>query len=146
MGVVIALVGVVLTLIGVLVAMYHGFLGTRISKKLEKQSREDHDWQLKHESVAVQLVKITPQVAVPEPGHNSFVMLYPMIFPEAKFREAIETYIVELDSKRSTFMPRSPRPDELRSPRLRETVEKAAAILDAFRKANPDIAARYVHD
>ncbi len=112
--------------------------------KQNEQEREVNEWQLKHESVAIQLVKITPQVTVQEPGHNSVMVLYAAIFPDPKFRQAIEHYIVQLDNTRTIFQPRRPTELDLRSPALRQTVTKAAEMLDAFRRDHPHIAASHM--
>lgn len=126
------------------VAIKQTNIARTMAAKQDEHEREIHDWQLKHEAVATQLVKITPQVMMQEPGHNSFIMLYPTIFPDAKFRQAVETYIVELDGTKTSFIPRKPNPHELRSPALRQTVARATELLDAFRKDHPDIAASHM--
>jgi hypothetical protein len=139
MTVVIALVTVVLTLIGVIVAMYFGVIGTRASKRQEKQDREDYEWQVKHETVALQLSRINPlyQVQYPDKVVRN---IYLDLFPDLKFRRAIEYYIVEPNASGTAFTPRKPAPHELRSPALRETVTKVAAALDDLRRDNPSVA------
>jgi len=34
---------------------------------------------VKHESIALRLVKINPDISLVDPGHNSFMALYPAI-------------------------------------------------------------------
>ncbi len=62
--------------------LYYGWIGTRISKRAEKQDREDHEWQLKHEGVAVQLARIHLTTQVQRRGDNYLIMLYPTLFPD----------------------------------------------------------------
>jgi hypothetical protein len=139
MTVVVALGGLVLTLIGVIAAMYFGVIGTKASKRQERQDREDYDWQLKHETVALQLSRINPNFNVLYPD-KSTRMIYTDLFPDPKFRQSIENYIVEVDRTHTIFTPRKPTPHELRSPALRDTVTKTAAALDALRRDNPTVA------
>lgn len=139
MTLVIGLLGLVLALIGIIVAMYFGIIETRVSKRQEKQDREDHEWQLKHEAVALQLSRINPHLHVQYPD-NSIRMIYTDLFPDPRFRQAIEHYIIEADRSYTIFRPRKPAPYELRSPALRDTVTKTAAVLDACRKNNPKVA------
>jgi hypothetical protein len=136
---VIALLSLVLTFAGVIVAMYFGVIGTRASKHQEKQDREDQEWQMKHETVALQLSRINPFLnsLFPESlGHK----VYTDLFPDPKFQRLIENYIVEADRTYTVLTPRKPTPHELRSPALRDTVTKVAAALDKFRRDNPEVA------
>jgi hypothetical protein len=139
MALLIGLIGLVLTLIGVIAGMYFGVIGTRRSKRQEKQDDEDYEWQLKHEAVALQLSRINPHLQVQYPD-NSIRMIYTDLFPDPRFRQAIEHYIVAADRSYTIFRPRKPTPHELRSPALRETVKKTAAVLDACRRDNPKVA------
>ena len=135
----IGLISLVLTLIGVIVAMYFGFIGTRASNRQERQDLDDYEWQLKHEAVALQLSRINPHLQVQYPD-NSVRIIYTDLFPDPMFRRAIEHYIVEADRSYTTFKPRKPTPNELRSPALQDTVTKTAAVLDALRGDNPKVA------
>jgi hypothetical protein len=58
------LIGLVLTLIGVIARMHFGVIGTKASKRREKQDREDYEWKLKHYAVALQLSRISPNLQV----------------------------------------------------------------------------------
>ena len=112
--------------------------------KQNEQEQEVNEWLGKHESVALRLAKINPGITVVEPGHNSHMTLYPTIFPDAKFREMVERYIVHVEKAGTVFAPRSPTELELRSPALRQTVTKASELLDAFCKEHPDIAVSHL--
>jgi hypothetical protein len=74
MAAIIAVAGVLLTLFGVIIAMYFGVIGTRASNRQEKQDREDHEWQLKHEAVALQLSRINPNLSVLYPDKSMRVI------------------------------------------------------------------------
>jgi hypothetical protein len=137
--VIIGLVGVVLTLVGVIAAMYFGFIGTRASKHQEQQDREDREWQLKHEAVARQMSKINPHLTVQTHG-NTLCTIYTDLFPDAQFRRDIEFYIVEADRAYTVFQPRRPTLVELRSPALRQTVDKVATVINALPKDKPQLA------
>jgi hypothetical protein len=139
MAVFVALDGMVLTLIGVIAAMYFGVIGTRASKRQERQDREDYEWQGKHEAVALALSRINPlyQVQYPDKVVRN---IYLDLFPDLKFRRAIEYYIVELNASGTAFAPRKPAPHELRSPALRETVTKVATLVDELRRDKPSVA------
>ena len=137
MGAIIALASLALTLAGVVAAMYFGTIGTRASKRQERQERADHDWQLKHEKVAVQIARINPRLIVAVPGTQHQVILYQNIFKSPELRERIETYIVQLVDSRTRFAVRKPTQHELRSPTLRQTVTEVAASLDTFVRENP---------
>ena len=119
-------------------------IAEEMKAKQNEQELEVNEWLVKHESVALRLAKINPGICVVEPGHNSFMTLYPTIFPDAKFREMVERYIVHVEKSGTVFAPRSPTELELRSPTLRQTVTKATEILDAFCKEHPDIAASHL--
>lgn len=112
--------------------------------KQEEQGREVNEWLVKHESIALRLAKINPGLSVVYPGHNSLMTLYPAIFPDVKFREMIERYIVHVEKAGTVFVPRSPTELELRSPMLRQTVTEATKILEAFCNEHPGIAASHL--
>jgi hypothetical protein len=140
MGVLIGLVGLVLTLASLLVAMYFGVIGTKTSNRQEQQDRQDHDWQLKHEAVAVQLARINLTLQVRDPAHDHIIMLYPTLFPSPQLRQEIEIYIIEIVDNRTRFAPRRPTPHELRSPTLRRVVDQVTEALDACKRDAPALA------
>ena len=143
MAIFLALVAV-LSFVAAVLGVRYGQAQARIAKEMQEkqgeQEREVNAWLVKHEKVALQIVRINPHLSVVEPGHNSFMGVYPTIFPEPKFREMVERYIVNVEKSGTIFTARSPTELELRSPALRETVTKAADLLDAFCKQYPDIA------
>jgi len=70
--------------------------------------------------------------------------LYPSIFPDAKIRGALQTYIVQLNASQTQFLQRpNPRPDELRLTNLRETIKRAEQCMAEFQKQNPKIDLNY---
>jgi hypothetical protein len=82
MTVVIALIGLVLTLIGVIAGMYFGVIGTRASSRQEAQDRDDYEWQLKHETIALQISRINAHLPVQYPD-NSTRPIHMDVFPTA---------------------------------------------------------------
>jgi hypothetical protein len=88
-------------------------------------------------------VRINPGLTIRPPGCQHEVCLYGSIFPDAKFREALENYVVQVNASHTQFSQRNPRPDELRRANLRETVRKAEEILADFQKKNPKIDLRH---
>src|ERR1700722_5144112 len=107
-----------------------------------RQARDDEDraWSIRFERVMNQILRVSPHLQVQEPGVHGLTMMYTSIFPDPVFRLAVESYLVQLDRTRTLFLPRSPRPDELRSKNLRETVEKAEFLLMDFRQKHPGAA------
>jgi hypothetical protein len=101
------------------------------------QDAQEADWALRYEKVVGQLRNINPHLQVQEPGVSGLTMMYTAIFPDARFRADLEIYVVPLNSSGTLFMPRSPRPDELRSPKMREIIAKAERQLGEFRKQHP---------
>jgi len=71
------------------------------------------------------------------------VPLYPSIFPDPKFREALENYVVKVNASQTQFSQRNPRPDELRGTNLRETVRRAEQCMTDFQKRNPRVDLKY---
>jgi hypothetical protein len=140
MGVLIGLVGLVLALGSLLACMYFGVIGTRSSKRQEQRDREDREWQLKHEAVAIQVARINMTLQVRDPKENRNIVLYPTLFPDPQLRQRIETYIIELVDVRTRFAPRKPTQHELSSPALRKTVNEVTEILAACMRDNPGIA------
>jgi hypothetical protein len=94
------------------------------------------------ENTAQNWARSNPVVQVQEPGANSTILLYVTIFPDPKFRSDLQVYIAPLDRSNTQFVPRSPRPDELRSRKMREIIAQAEVQLEKFRKDHP-IAARH---
>jgi hypothetical protein len=123
-------------------ALYYAYRQTSIANALkghqDEQEREVHDWQLKHEAIAVRLSRVGPHMMVPSGNANSFTMVYTIVFNDPQFRQKIETYIVEYADNRTRFIPRKPTPHELRSPALRETVTTATEILDGCQRDHPE--------
>ena len=116
-------------------------IAQKATEKLDEQQREVTDWLVKHETLALQLSKIGAHMAIRRPD-GSDMYIYPTIFPDAKFREKLERYVVHRNG--SVLTPLSHTELELRSPALRETVAKAIQILDEFAKLNPGIVELYM--
>ena len=114
-------------------------------QKQEAQDKEELDWSERFERLAKQLVRINPGLTIQPPGYQagSGIVLYTSIFPDAKFREALETYIIQLNIGRTRFLQRNPRPDELRRTNLRETIKKAEQYLADFQENNPQVNLKY---
>jgi len=114
------------------------------ARKQESQDREELAWSERFERLANQLSRINPALSIQVPGSmNSPAVLYSWIFPDAKFREALENYVVQVNSSRTQFSQRNPRPDELRRANLRETITKAEKYMAEFQRKNPGIDLTY---
>jgi len=111
--------------------------------KQETQDAAELDWAERFEHLANQLARISPSMSIQEPSKNSTMGLYASIFPDPKFREALENYIVQMNSSRTQFAQRNPRPDELRRTNLRDTIKKAEQCMADFQKRNPGIDLKY---
>jgi hypothetical protein len=111
--------------------------------KQDAQDAEELRWSERFERLTNQLVRINPQLQIQEPGKDFAVPLYITIFHDPKFRESLETYIVQVDSTRTQFSRRSPRPDELRRSNLRDTIKIAEQCMAEFQKSNPRIDLKY---
>src|SRR6267142_1884906 len=109
-------------------------------RERKNQDSVDANWALRYEKVVSQLRNINPHLQVQEPGVNGATMMYTTIFPDHRFRADLEVYIIPLNASGTLFLPRSPRPDELRSPKLREVIAKAEQQLAEFRKSHPGAA------
>ena len=118
-------------------------IAQKMKAKLDEQEREVTDWLVKHETLALQLVKINPHLIIRRPDGSS-MCIYPTIFKDVKFRQKLERYIIQLNRSGSVFATRIPTELELRSPSLRETVTKANEILDAFAKRHPGVVEYYM--
>ncbi len=105
----------------------------------ETHDKEELDWSERFERLANQLVRLNPGLTIQPPGVTHQVTLYPSVFPDPQFREALQTYIVLLNSSRTQFSQRNPRPDELRRANLRDTIKKAEECMARFQKENPGI-------
>ena len=114
-------------------------------QKQETQDKEELDWSERFERLANQLVRINPGLTIVPRGHQTGtgIVLYSSIFPDPKFREALETYIVQVNTGRTHFSKRNPRPDELHRTNLRETIRDAEQYMAEFQKRNPGIDLKY---
>src|SRR5260370_10837834 len=112
-------------------------------ERQETQDRDDLDWSERFERLANQLVRINPGLTIQPPGLQHQVCLYGSIFPDPKFREALENYVVQVNPSHTQFSQRNPRPHELRRANLRETVKKAEQCMADFQKQNPAINLQY---
>ena len=136
---------VISTLVTIL-ALYYAWrqtqLADRLAKKQEEQQREIYDWQVRHERVARIISKRPPHAMYAAPG--GLRCLYPAVFSAPDLRNDIERYVVEYaNNNRSLFVPRTPDELQLRSPSLRETVEKAERALQECKKNDPELYAHY---
>jgi len=65
--------------------MYYGHIGTKASKHQERRECDDHEWQVRHEGVALQLSKINAHLMVQYP--DGFTrMICTDLFPDPKLR------------------------------------------------------------
>jgi hypothetical protein len=144
----------VLALLGTLAGAYYASGQLREAKRVREENaealaqqhkaeREESEWANRYERLVSQLTQINPTVTVAPPGVPA-TQLYPSIFPDAKIREALQTYIVQLDASQTRFLRRpNPRPDELRLTNLRETIQRAEQCMAEFQKQNPKIDLNY---
>lgn len=140
----------VLALLGTLVGVYYARGQLREARRVREENaealarqheaeREESEWANRYERLVSQLTKITPTLTVQPPGVPA-TPLYPSIFPDAKFREELQTYIIQLNASHTEFLRRSnPRPDELRLTNLRETIKRAEQYMAEFQRQNPKI-------
>ncbi len=110
-----------------------------LAKNQDEQQREVQDWLERHENVGVQLSRVSPQlmVVVYETGVETTV--YPSVFLHPQLRSDIEQLIVEPVDNHRRFVPRRPTELELRSPALRETVQKVENIFADCRTKQPEL-------
>jgi hypothetical protein len=108
-------------------------------QSVESQDKEQLEWSERFEHLARQLSRISPHLHIVPKGSNSPIHLYSSIIPQRDLQDALQTYVIQLNSSGTQFSPRSPRPDELRRRVLRETVQKAEQCMADFQKANPEI-------
>jgi len=140
----------VLALLGTLVGVYYARSQLREARRIREENaealarqheaeREESEWANRYERLVSQLTKINPLLTVQPPGVPA-TRLYPSIFPDAKIREALQTYIVQLNASQTGFLRRTnPRPDELRLTNLRETIKRAEQCMAEFQRQNPKI-------
>jgi hypothetical protein len=131
-------------IIGGICGIWSLFYGRRQTKLAEqdirdrrKQDAEDDNWAERFEKVSNQLRRINPRLQVQEPDTKGLIWVYPTVFPDPKFRVDIENYIVQVNESQTLFLPRKPQAYELRSPRMRETIEKTEALLKKFCQEHP---------
>jgi hypothetical protein len=124
------------------VAIYYAWRQTKLMSddiRSRKQETEDEiEWAARFERVMRQVLRINPYLQVKVAASETPINVYSTIFPNAEVRRVIQSYIVELDSSQTQFLPRRPRPDELRSASMRKVVEQAENSLQAFRERYPD--------
>jgi len=144
----------VLALLGTLAGVYYARSQLREAKRVREENAaaiarqhqaesEESEWANRYERLVSQLTQITPTMTV-QPDGVPATQLYPSIFPDAKVREALQTYIVELNASQTKFLRRStPRPDELRLTNLRETIKRAEQCMAEFQRQNPKIDLKY---
>lgn len=109
----------------------------------ETAEKEDSEWATRFERLANRVSRINPGLTIQVPGTSSQMCLYPAIFSDPKFREALETYVIQVNASRTQFSPRSPRPDELRRTNLRSAVERAERCMAEFQEKNPKVNLAY---
>ena len=144
----------VLALLSTLAGLYYARGQLREARKVREETvealarqheaeREESEWANRYERLVSQLTRINPTLTV-QPTGVPATQLYPSIFPDAKTREALQTYIIELTGSTTQFLRRpNPRPDELRLTSLRETIERAEQCMAEFQKQNPKIDLKY---
>src|SRR5262249_54824019 len=91
----------------------------------------------RYEAVVNQLRHINPCMQVQDPNTKQTLHLYTTIFPDHTFRRDLEVYIVPRDKSGTQFLPKNPRPDELRLAKIREVITRAEQELKDFRKQYP---------
>jgi hypothetical protein len=145
-----AVVGIIIGTVGGVCGLFSLWYSRRqtilIEQQIQRQASQDKeelDWSERFEHLANQLSRINPGLQIQQPGKSFVIGLYASIFPDPKFREALETYIVQVNSGRTQFSQRNPRPDELRRTNLRETITNAERYMADFRRSNPGINLKY---
>ncbi len=98
---------------------------------------EDDQWAQRFETLSTKLRRINPRTQVQEPRATSTTWIYTTMYTDPKFRVDVENYIVQLDAAGNIFLPRKPQPHELRSQRMRETIETAEALMQKFVQEQP---------
>jgi hypothetical protein len=108
------------------------------------QKKEDELWTSKFEAAASQIVKVGPSLTISSPEGNSITPLYGLIFPEVETRTRIQTFLVEPDSRYTSFSMRMLSAEHLRRPVVRGVVDETLECLGAFKKKYPNLAAKYL--
>ncbi|HVO57304.1 MAG TPA: hypothetical protein VMT51_06350 [Dongiaceae bacterium] len=98
----------------------------------KERDQEDDGWAQRFENLQRKLLQINPNLQVQEPGFSNMTRIYSTMYGDPKLRVDIESFIVELNPSGTLFLPRKPQPYEFRSPRMRETIERAEAGMDRF--------------
>jgi hypothetical protein len=150
MGLIIGVVGVLCGIAALLYARSQTKYARQQTKLMEddlrerkREENEDSQWAERHERLANQLLRINPLMKI-QPTGVPLTCLWTSIFPDARLREALQTYVVQLHSSQTEFVRRTPpRPDELRLSNLRETVTRAERCLTDFQKQNPKVDLKY---
>ena len=150
MGLIIGVVGVLCGIAGLLYAIRQTRYARQQTKLMEddlrerrREETEDSQWAERFERLANQLLRINPLLKI-QPTGMPLTCLWTSIFPDARLREALQTYVVSLHSSQTEFVRKTPpRPDELRLSNLRETVTRAERCLADFQKQNPKIDLKY---
>jgi hypothetical protein len=109
------------------------------------QKQEDELWMSKFESAASQVVKVGPTLTIRSPEGDSFRPLYGLIFPDPDTKTRIQTFLVQPDSRYTSFSMKMLSAEQLCSPTIRKVVDETLECLDSFRKNYPDLAAKYLN-
>ena len=107
------------------------------------QDQEELEWSERFERLARQLSHIGPALHIVPKGSSSPIHLFSSIFPARELQDALQAQVIQLSSSGTHFVPRSPRPDELRRKVLRETVQKAEQCMAAFQIEHPNVDLKY---
>jgi hypothetical protein len=102
-----------------------------------KRDADDDNWAKRFKKISNQLMRINPRLQVQEPDTKGLTWVYTTMFPDPKFRADVQVYIVHVNESGMFFLRRKPQAYELRSLRMRETIEKAEALLLKFRQEHP---------
>ncbi len=102
----------------------------------KRREVEDDQWAERFEALSTKLRRINPRLQVREPVIG-MTWIYTTMYTDPKFRVDVENYIVQLDPAGTMFLPRKPQPHELRSQRMRETIETAEALMQKFIQEHP---------
>jgi hypothetical protein len=107
-------------------------------KERAAQQLEGDLWASKFVSAASQVVKIGPSGELVRSPDGSMTALYGLVFREADLRHRIELYLVQPDSRRSTFFMQALDSQRLRLPVVRQTIDETLHCLGRFRAEYPD--------
>ena len=112
-------------------------------KKFDEREHDERQWAERHERLATQLSRISPNMMLAAPDAASHFCLYPAVFQDPHFRSKLETYVVDLNASRTEFRPHKATPHELRLQGLRDTVATAEQLIDKYVRENPKIQLMY---